>query len=175
MKLPALTLNSLGQKWCHLQWKREIQCGESAHRQNCLICASCILVSPFRLFPHPPWKLANGDALANLWDRESRMLETPLFLALGWQVWRTQSLTSECRRYTTRPRPSRQTRTVYGPNHNNPLGSKAKHCWSVSYWVCLLFPYSNPSLLLGLRIEFRACSLSYTVSPFLSFLFWNRS
>lgn len=45
------------------------------------------------------------------------------------------ALTSECRRYTTRPRPSRQTRTVYSQSHNSPLESKANHCWSVSSWI----------------------------------------
>lgn len=61
-----------------------------------------------------------------------------------------QALTSECRRYTTRPRPSRQTHTVYSQNRNSPLESKANHCWSVSSWVCL--PSMPPTAALGLRL-----------------------
>lgn len=46
-----------------------------------------------------------------------------------------QSLTSVCRRCTTRPRPSRQTHIVYSRNHNSPLENKANHFGSVSSFI----------------------------------------
>lgn len=81
------------------------------------------------------WQVA--DALADLWGGRGKLktlspLPTRMPVSLSPQV-----LTSECQRYTTRPRPSRQTHTVYSPNHNSPLENKAKHCWSISSWVCL--------------------------------------
>lgn len=108
--------------------------------------------SPLHLiFRRPPPLEGNGQvvgALAALGRGEDG--NPCLLCPPGCPLPEPPALTSECRRYTTRPRPSRQTHTVYSRNHNSPLESKANHCRSVRSWICP--PHMPPIATLGLYL-----------------------